>query len=69
MVCLYEKYSHKNFSILGVSLDKAGQRQARLDAINGDKFPWQQVSVLKGWNNEVKKWYSGRFIPQNDKGK
>lgn len=61
----YEKYKDKNFTVLGVSLDQAGKKDAWLAAIKADGLPWTQVSDLQAWNNSVAKLYGIRAIPQN----
>lgn len=65
VVAAYELFKDKNFDILGVSLDKAEQKQRWLDAIAKDKLTWTQVSDLKGWENEAAMLYGIRSIPQN----
>ena len=59
----YKKYSHKNFTVLGVSLDRA--KEPWLQAIRDDKLYWTQVSDLKFWNNEAAARYKVSSIPQN----
>jgi thiol-disulfide isomerase/thioredoxin len=59
----YNKYSGKNFTVLGVSLDRA--RDPWLQAIKDDKLTWTHVSDLKFWNNEVAAKYKVSSIPQN----
>jgi peroxiredoxin len=61
----YAKYHGKGFDILGVSLDDEKSKQNWLNAIRHDGLVWQQVSDLKGWNNEVAALYVIRAIPQN----
>ncbi|MBV4358913.1 TlpA disulfide reductase family protein [Pinibacter aurantiacus] len=61
----YAKFHSKGFDILGVSLDTEKEKQNWLNAIRKDGLTWQQVSDLKGWNNEVAQLYSIRAIPQN----
>lgn len=63
LTAAYQKYKEKGFEILGVSLDRAGQRKAWLDAIAEDQLRWPQVSDLKGWDNAVAKMYGIRSIP------
>ncbi|MEM1123260.1 MAG: TlpA disulfide reductase family protein, partial [Bacteroidota bacterium] len=58
---LYEKYSHRGFEILGVSLDRTEASWKR--AIEQDGLEWYHVSDLKGWKNEVAKMYSVSSIP------
>jgi peroxiredoxin len=61
----YNKYKEKGFTVLGVSLDMAGQKQAWLKAIETDQLTWPQVSDLKGWENAVAQQYGIRSIPAN----
>jgi peroxiredoxin len=65
VVKAYEQFKDKNFTVLGVSLDKAEKRDAWLKAIKDDGLVWHHVSDLKFWNNEVAKLYSVRSVPQN----
>lgn len=53
VVAMYNKFKGKNFDILGVSLDKPGEKNKWLQAIKDDKLAWTQVSELKWWNSEV----------------
>ena len=61
----YNAYKDKNFTVLGVSLDRPTAKQAWLNAIHKDGLTWTQVSDLKFWDNEVAKQYGIRAIPQN----
>jgi peroxiredoxin len=63
VVSTYEKFKNKNFTVLGVSLDKS--KEPWIKAINDDKLMWTQVSDLKFWNNEVARKYRIESIPQN----
>jgi peroxiredoxin len=63
VVAAYQKYSPKNFTILGVSLDK--EKDAWVKAIEKDGLTWPQVSDLKFWNNEAAALYRVQGIPQN----
>jgi len=65
LVKAYNKYKGKNFTILGVSLDKADGKSAWLNAINNDGLHWTQVSDLKFWNNAVAGLYYITSIPSN----
>ena len=65
VVKAYNKYKDKNFTILGVSLDKAGGKSAWLNAIKSDGLTWTQVSDLKFWNNEAATLYNVTSIPAN----
>jgi peroxiredoxin len=55
----------KNFTILGVSLDQPGKKQAWLDAIHKDELTWTHVSDLKFWDNEVARLYGINSVPSN----
>lgn len=59
----YGKFKSKNFTILGVSLDRA--RDPWIKAIHDDNLAWAQVSDLKFWNNEAAAKYHIQQIPQN----
>jgi peroxiredoxin len=65
VVKAYDQYKNKNFTILSVSLDRPGKKDAWLAAIKADGLEWTQVSDLKFWDNEVAKQYGIRSIPQN----
>ncbi len=59
----YKKYSGQNFTVLGISLDRA--REPWIKAIKDDNLLWTHVSDLKFWNNEVAAKYKVGTIPQN----
>ncbi|MBX2888513.1 MAG: AhpC/TSA family protein [Ferruginibacter sp.] len=59
----YEKYKNKNFTILGVSLDK--DKTDWLKAIKDDKLSWKQISDLQFWNSPVVPLYGFDGIPYN----
>jgi len=59
----YMQFKEKNFTVLGVSLDRA--KDPWLKAINDDKLAWTHVSDLKFWNNEAAVKYHIQSIPQN----
>lgn len=61
----YNKFKNKNFTVLGVSLDRPGQKDRWLQAIQEDKLTWTHVSDLQFWNNAVAKKYKVQSIPQN----
>jgi len=63
VVTAYNKFKSKNFTVLGVSLDKS--REPWIQAINDDGLTWTQVSDLKFWSNEVARKYKIESIPQN----
>jgi peroxiredoxin len=65
VVRTYHKYKGKNFTVLGVSLDKETAKDAWLAAIKSDGLEWTQVSDLKYWNNMAATLYGVHAIPQN----
>ena len=65
VVKAYNQYKDKNFTVLGVSLDRPGKKDDWLAAIKADGLVWTQVSDLKFWDNDVAKLYGIKSIPQN----
>jgi peroxiredoxin len=65
VVASYHKFKEKNFTVLGVSLDRPGQKDKWLDAIHTDNLVWTQVSDLQFWNNAAAQLYKVGSIPQN----
>jgi thiol-disulfide isomerase/thioredoxin len=63
VVATYKRFKDKNFTVLGVSLDKT--KDPWLQAIKADGLSWTHVSDLKFWNNEVAVKYHVQSIPQN----
>ncbi len=63
VVKAYQKFSNKNFTVLGVSLDQ--QKENWVKAIENDKLAWTQVSDLQFWNNSAAVLYHVQGIPQN----
>jgi len=61
----FNRFKEKNFTVLGVSLDRQGQKDRWLQAIAEDKLNWTHVSDLQFWNNAVAKQYKIQSIPQN----
>lgn len=65
LVKAYEKFKGKNFTILGVSLDRPGQKANWLKAIKDDKLNWTHVSDLQYWSSPVVSLYHFDGIPFN----
>jgi peroxiredoxin len=63
VVKAYNQFKGKNFTILGVSLDK--EKDKWLAAIDKDKLAWPQVSDLKGWESSAAALYFVQSIPAN----
>ncbi len=62
---IYEQFKNKNFTILGVSLDRPGDKVGWLKAIKDDGMTWTQVSDLKYHDNAAAILYRVAVIPQN----
>lgn len=65
VVANFKKFSAKNFTVLGVSLDRPGQKDKWLQAIYKDNLTWTHVSDLQFWNNAVAQQYRVQGIPKN----
>ncbi|WP_316822966.1 TlpA disulfide reductase family protein [Pedobacter gandavensis] len=57
----YNNYKQDGLEILGVSFDD--KKEAWLKAIEEDKMPWTQISLLKGFQNEAAELYHIQGIP------
>jgi peroxiredoxin len=65
LVKAYNKFKSKNFTVLGVSLDKQEGKADWLAAIKTDGLVWTQVSDLSFWNNKAALLYAVQSIPHN----
>jgi thiol-disulfide isomerase/thioredoxin len=63
IVKAYNQYKDKNFTVLGVSLDRA--KQPWLQAIQDDQLAWKHISDLKYWESAVVPLYRIEGIPYN----
>jgi peroxiredoxin len=61
----FAKFKGKNFTVLGVSLDRPGGKDNWLAAIHKDNLTWTQVSDLQYWNNAAAQLYRINSIPFN----
>jgi peroxiredoxin len=61
----YNRFNAKNFTVLGVSLDRQGGKERWLEAIKADNLTWNHVSDLQFWNNAAAKLYGVTGIPYN----
>lgn len=61
----YNTFKTKNFTVLGVSLDRPGQKDKWLNAVKEDGLTWTQVSDLQFWGNAAAQLYKISAIPQN----
>jgi peroxiredoxin len=63
VVSAFNKFKDKNFTILGVSLDK--EKEPWIKAISDDQLFWNHASDLKFWNSAVVPMYGIEGIPFN----
>jgi peroxiredoxin len=63
VVAAFNKYKNKNFTVLGVSLDK--DKDAWTKAIADDHLTWTHISDLKYWQCQAAKDYGVQGIPAN----
>ena len=63
VVKVYNKYHDKGLEIIGVSLDRPGQKEQWLKAIKDDKLTWHHVSHLNYFNDPVAQQYNIQSIP------
>ena len=63
VLATYNQFKGKNFTVLGVSLDK--DKKDWIKAIKDDGLVWKQISDLKFWNNEAATLYGVEAIPYN----
>jgi peroxiredoxin len=65
VVAAYASYKDKGFTVLSVSLDQPGKKDAWLAAIKKDGLNWTHVSDLKFWDDVAAKLYGIESIPAN----
>lgn len=63
VVAAYNKYKDKNFTVLGVSLDKDKDKWKQ--AIADDKLTWNHISDLSFWDSKAVSLYGFDGIPYN----
>ena len=63
VVKAYNEFKGKNFTILGVSLDK--DKDSWKKAISQDHLAWSQMSDLKYWNSQAVETFGFQGIPFN----
>jgi peroxiredoxin len=65
VVQAYNKFKDKNFTVLGVSLDRPDGKDDWVKAIKDDQLGWTHVSDLKFWESVVVPLYRFEGIPYN----
>ena len=63
VVKAFNEYKDKNFTIVGISLDK--DKSKWMKAIADDNLAWTHLSDLKYWDSEIPALYGVRGIPAN----
>jgi peroxiredoxin len=63
VVAAYKRFKDKNFTVLGVSLDK--DKASWVKAIQDDQLNWSHISDLQYWNSSVVPQYEIEGIPFN----
>jgi peroxiredoxin len=63
VVKAFQQFKNKNFTILGVSLDK--EKGPWTKAISDDQLTWTNISDLKFWDSQVVPMYGIQGIPYN----
>lgn len=63
VVKAFNMYKNKNFTILGVSLDK--EKEGWQKAIRDDQLAWTHISDLQYWNSKAVTTYNFEGIPYN----
>jgi len=59
----YDTYHDKGFEVVGISLDKAADKQKLIDFTAKKEMPWPQYFDGKFWDNEIAKKYAISGIP------
>ncbi|TKC63991.1 AhpC/TSA family protein [Pedobacter hiemivivus] len=61
----WNTYKNKNFTVVGVSLDRPDSKERWLKMIRESKYNWTQLSDLKFWNCEAALLYNVNSVPAN----
>lgn len=62
-VALYERFKGADFDMLGISIDKAVDKEKWMKAVADDRLLWKQVSELNGWDSKVASLYEVKSVP------
>jgi peroxiredoxin len=64
VVAAYEKYHDKGLEVLGISLDRANDREKLAKFTRDNKMPWPQICDGKFWKAELAEKYGIESIPR-----
>jgi peroxiredoxin len=65
VVKVWKEFNKIGFDVFGVSLDRNGEKEKWMKAINDDKLTWTHVSDLKWWECAAARLYAVNSIPAN----
>lgn len=65
VVRAFRQYKDKGFTVVSVSLDQPGKKEAWLSAIHKDGLAWTHLSDLKFWDNDAAVLYGIKAVPAN----
>ena len=63
LVRVFNQYKNKNFTILGVSIDRG--RDEWIQAVQDDQLTWSHISDLRFWDSKAVETYKFDAIPYN----
>jgi thiol-disulfide isomerase/thioredoxin len=63
VAAVYQNYHDKGFEIIGVSLDREGDKDKLISFTKDHNMPWRQYFDGKYWNNDLAVKYGIRSIP------
>lgn len=63
IVRVYNEYHDEGFNVVGISLDREGQKDRWIQAIEEDNLTWPQISHLEFWEEPIAQLYGVRAIP------
>jgi len=63
VAAVYAKYHGKGFEIIGISLDRDGDKDKLISFTKEHNMPWRQFFDGKFWNNELAVKYGVQSIP------
>lgn len=65
LIRMYEEFKGHNYTVISISLDEVRDRDKWMAALSALKMPWTQLSDLKGWNDDLCRYYGLRAVPSS----